>query len=165
MFEWTDEAIQCVKDLWGKQSAGEIAGIIGHPSRSAVCGKANRLGLSHIHKQKARATPFRKPPDWKPPSKVYATPQEQQLLHDALRRSVKVISPNPCTLMDLTSETCRWPLWSNELSDQYCGSKPLDGCPYCGFHSRIAYQSGKGQMPKIAASHARCALDKRGGAQ
>lgn len=146
MFIWTDEAIQCVKDLWGKQSAGEIAGIIGHPSRSAVCGKANRLGLSRIHKQKARATPFRKP-------RVQRF-REVKPLFEELRDNPPTVDDSKLaaelfahpselqgrTLMDLTLDTCRWPLWGDVISDQYCGSKPLDGCPYCGFHSRIAYR-------------------------
>jgi len=117
-FEWTDEKIQTVKDLWGKQSANEIAGIIGHPSRNAVCGKAHRLGLSNGHKP--------------------AT--QEELKAEVLIDDLGQVWPEGISLMELTSETCRFPLWGGVISDQYCGAKSIEGCPYCGFHSRIAYQ-------------------------
>ena len=44
---WTDEKVNKLKDLWGKdQTASQIAEIIGGVSRNAVIGKAHRLNLS-----------------------------------------------------------------------------------------------------------------------
>jgi GcrA cell cycle regulator len=147
MFIWTDEAIQTVKDLWGRKSSGEIAGIIGHLSRSAVCGKANRLGLAKVGQPKARATPFRKPRVQRfrevPPSRfaedtVRVEPMQCEHIFDWMKH----ISPAPqgCSLMDLTHETCRWPLWDDVVSDEYCGAKPVDGSSYCPVHSKKAWR-------------------------
>jgi GcrA cell cycle regulator len=45
-----------------------------------------------------------------------------------------------CTLLELTSETCRFPLWgSDEREGFYCGAKPVPGLPYCLGHCRMAY--------------------------
>ena len=44
---WTDEKVQKLRDLWGKdKTASQIAEIIGGISRNAVIGKAHRLNLS-----------------------------------------------------------------------------------------------------------------------
>lgn len=151
MFIWTDEAIQCVKDLWGKQSANEIAGIIGAPSRNTVCGKAHRLGLSkpfQAAKPKSRATPFRKP----------RVQRFREVLNTGAAcdgRSSAVGEGGPavmldysrpgshsCTLMELTSETCRWPLWTDAQPERlYCGAVPAKGSVYCGCHTAIAWRS------------------------
>jgi len=49
-------------------------------------------------------------------------------------------SKHKCTLMALTSETCRWPLWGEVVSDQYCGAKPIVGSSYCPVHSKKAWR-------------------------
>jgi GcrA cell cycle regulator len=52
---------------------------------------------------------------------------------------------NPCTLMDLTSQTCRWPLWSDARPERlFCGAIPAKGLPYCCAHSAIAYTGRRG---------------------
>ena len=45
------------------------------------------------------------------------------------------------TVMDLTRDTCRWPV--GDVGDPdffFCGIEPLTGLPYCAYHSRVAYQ-------------------------
>jgi GcrA cell cycle regulator len=45
------------------------------------------------------------------------------------------------TLLELTEETCRWPIGDPATQDFYfCGGKTVTGVPYCGYHCRIAYQ-------------------------
>jgi GcrA cell cycle regulator len=45
------------------------------------------------------------------------------------------------TLLELTEETCRWPIGDPSNPEFYfCGGKPIPSLPYCSHHSRIAYQ-------------------------
>ena len=51
---WTDEKVEKLKNLWGKDhTASQIAEIIGGVSRNAVIGKAHRLNLSSKIKTKS----------------------------------------------------------------------------------------------------------------
>ena len=45
------------------------------------------------------------------------------------------------SIMELKEGVCRWPLGDPQHTDfAYCGSDCSSGAPYCGFHSKIAYQ-------------------------
>jgi GcrA cell cycle regulator len=45
------------------------------------------------------------------------------------------------TLLELTEETCRWPIGDPGSTDFfYCGGQTVTGLPYCAYHSRVAYQ-------------------------
>lgn len=142
MFDWTDEAIQTVKDLWGKQSANEIAGIIGHHSRNAVCGKAHRLGLAKISQPRSRSTPFLKPRVQRfrevMPIPIEITPGK------ATGQATLPERPGQVILMELTSDTCRFPLWTDANPEHlYCGAPGADmenKRPYCPVHSQMAYR-------------------------
>jgi GcrA cell cycle regulator len=147
MFEWTGVNTQILRDLWGEHSSSYIAGIIGAPSRNSVLGKAHRLGLSEKRSgtPKTRATPFRNPRvqrlhDIPPPRIEPQTSEELQLFADAMSVISVHRDDNACSLMELTSETCRWPLWKDVVSDQYCGAKPVDGSSYCPVHSKKAWR-------------------------
>ena len=42
---------------------------------------------------------------------------------------------------ELTEETCRWPIGDPGGPDFFfCGGQTVTGLPYCGYHSRVAYQ-------------------------
>ena len=44
-------------------------------------------------------------------------------------------------LLELTEETCRWPIGDPGSSEFFfCGGNALTGLPYCAYHSRVAYQ-------------------------
>jgi GcrA cell cycle regulator len=44
-------------------------------------------------------------------------------------------------LLELTEETCRWPIGDPGTADFYfCGGHAVVGLPYCSYHSRVAYQ-------------------------
>ncbi|MDU1672115.1 MAG: GcrA family cell cycle regulator, partial [Bradyrhizobium sp.] len=48
---------------------------------------------------------------------------------------------NGCSLFELSKERCRWPISTPGADDFcFCGSKPLDGLPYCPSHTRMAYR-------------------------
>jgi GcrA cell cycle regulator len=157
MFEWTGVNTQILRDLWGEHSAGYIAGIIGAPSRNSVLGKAHRLGLSEKRSgtPKSRATPFRKPlvqrfreilpqHDW---HFIEWFDHRNSLPGDTLPSdtgsecgSFGTTRHSSVSLMDLNLDTCRWPLWDDVVSDQYCGSKTVDGSSYCYAHTRMAWR-------------------------
>ena len=45
------------------------------------------------------------------------------------------------TLLELTEETCRWPIGDPGSADFFfCGGQTATGLPYCAYHSRVAYQ-------------------------
>ena len=46
-----------------------------------------------------------------------------------------------CTILELSESKCRWPIGDPSSPDFFfCGGKTIEGLPYCGHHSRIAYQ-------------------------
>ena len=47
-----------------------------------------------------------------------------------------------CGLLDLTADTCRWPVGDpGDRKFAFCGAKPLVGYPYCVGHCLIAYRA------------------------
>jgi hypothetical protein len=45
-----------------------------------------------------------------------------------------------CSLLELTEDTCRWPVGDvGEPGFFFCGQPPLKGAPYCGPHCRKAF--------------------------
>lgn len=46
-----------------------------------------------------------------------------------------------CTILDLTDSKCHWPIGDPGQPDFFfCGGKTLNGVPYCGYHTRVAYR-------------------------
>jgi GcrA cell cycle regulator len=46
-----------------------------------------------------------------------------------------------CSTLELREGKCRWPIGDPGTPDFFfCGGKTSEGLPYCGYHSRIAYQ-------------------------
>lgn len=139
-FDWTKEAVAELKRLFDEGlSMSQIAAAIGAPSRNSVIGKLHRNGMF-----RGKPKPVPRPPRvqrngakaWKPRAPVpYYEPAPELGTISAV--------PQPCTLMDLTNETCRWPI--GEGAEMfYCGCPTADvaaGCPYCDLHRRIAYQT------------------------
>jgi GcrA cell cycle regulator len=45
------------------------------------------------------------------------------------------------SLLELTEDTCRWPIGDPGSPDFYfCGGPAITSLPYCAYHSRVAYQ-------------------------
>ena len=45
------------------------------------------------------------------------------------------------SLLELTEETCRWPIGDPGTADFFfCGGPTVTSLPYCAYHSRVAYQ-------------------------
>jgi GcrA cell cycle regulator len=151
---WTDERVETLKKLWADGlSASQIAAELGGITRNAVIGKVHRLGLSGRAKSPSSAAPR--------PRK--ARPHSQHMLrvsrpsmrgNTALAHSYELdVEPEPelidnvipigqrRTLLELTEETCRWPIGDPGHADFFfCGGPSISSLPYCAYHSRVAYQ-------------------------
>jgi GcrA cell cycle regulator len=66
---------------------------------------------------------------------------------DAADMALAVLKPvrkKRITTIDLTIDTCRWPVGDPTDSDfHYCGTAPLIGRPYCDKHDRLSYQAAR----------------------
>jgi len=150
---WNDERVETLKKLWAEGfSASQIAAELGGVTRNAVIGKVHRLGLSGRAKSPNSAAPRpRKPRSATPMLRVSRSSVRG---NTALAHAFEVDAepePEPVdnvipigqrrSLLELTEETCRWPIGDPGNADFYfCGGPPVGGLPYCTYHSRVAYQ-------------------------
>ena len=161
-FEWTDARIAQLTEAWTSGlAASDVADRMGGGlTRSAIIGKANRLGLKQGHKVKA--------------SKARADvdqvarerrEEERRLAYNAARRAatkarstdrvapprpreISAASPTPIdpplggvAISDLKPHHCRWPVEVLGEPLRYCGKAKLEGvCVYCAEHARMAYR-------------------------
>lgn len=152
--KWTCERVATLKILWAADiAAPSIATELGGTTKSAVINKAHSLGLERRRgKRKVAAVPapqtqtLRKP--CAPESGCEecasaATAREDRSGPARTCESLElgfVAHESRCTLMDLTSKTCRWPFGDPRDKDFcFCGNPPVIGLPYCMGHARIAY--------------------------
>jgi GcrA cell cycle regulator len=153
---WTDERVELLKKLWADGlSASRIAAELGGVSRNSVIGKVHRLGLSGRAKSASASAPRQRKP------RVHH--QHMMRITRTNVRGNTALAPMPvyeadlepepevieniipigqrCTILELTENTCRWPIGDPSAPDFFfCGGKTVEGLPYCGYHSRIAYQ-------------------------
>lgn len=151
---WTDERVETLKKLWSDGwSASQIAAELGGVTRNAVIGKVHRLGLSGRAKSPTAAAPRqRKPRSAHAHMLRVARPVVRG--NTALAHAYEVeVEAEPelannviplgqrRTLLQLTEETCRWPIGDPGQADFFfCGGRTVSGLPYCAYHSRVAYQ-------------------------
>ncbi len=149
---WTDERVELLKKLWADGlSASQIAAELGGITRNAVIGKVHRLGLSGRAKSPSSASPrprkARAPHMLRVPRSAirgntalahafeYDTEPEPELIDNIIPLGQRR------TLLELTEETCRWPIGDPGNPDFFfCGGQALTSLPYCAYHSRVAYQ-------------------------
>jgi GcrA cell cycle regulator len=124
MRKWTaemgDELARLCDLGW---TASEIAKSM-KTTRNAVIGRRHRSGLS---------SPLDGPP--KPPRPRIPKPRPRPILQPSLPASID----GACRLIDLSNETCRWPV-GDEIG-VFCGKPEADmagRCPYCREHARKA---------------------------
>jgi GcrA cell cycle regulator len=151
---WTDERVETLKKLWADGlSASQIAAELGGITRNAVIGKVHRLGLSGRAKSPSSAAP--RPRKARPHSQHLmrvsrpsvrgntALAHSYDLEVDSEPELVDNVIPmgQRRTLLELTEETCRWPIGDPGHADFFfCGGQSITTLPYCAFHSRVAYQ-------------------------
>jgi GcrA cell cycle regulator len=149
---WTDERVETLKRLWTDGlSASQIAAELGGITRNAVIGKVHRLGLAGRAKSPSSGTPR--------PRKA-RTHSHIMRARPAIRGNTALahafeydVEPEPevvdnviplgqrRTLLQLTEDTCRWPIGDPGSAEFFfCGGQTAASLPYCGYHSRVAYQ-------------------------
>ena len=158
---WNDALEDKFRKLWalGELSAAKIAAELGHGlSRSAVLGKANRLGLlgdktreQHLRDRSEyqrihRAIQSKRGTGAVTKLRYIARGQKQE----GPRRAVVIDSNIPVAQRchSIPDETkCHWPVGNpGEPGFFFCGSEDKHGgSSYCRYHHSIAYQ------PRVAA--------------
>jgi hypothetical protein len=72
---------------------------------------------------------------------------EETMLHDPGPQQIEPLAEaawpaTRCTIMQLTSRTCRWPLWGKERlpveKQYYCGEAVAAGV-HCAVHCKLTY--------------------------
>jgi GcrA cell cycle regulator len=152
---WTDDRVELLKKLWADGlSASQIAAELGGISRNSVIGKVHRLGLAGRAKSPAAAMPRQRKP--RSQGAMMRIPRPAIRGNTALAPMHAFepdLEPEPevneniipigqrCSILELGEGKCRWPIGDPSAPDFFfCGGKTIEGLPYCGYHSRIAYQ-------------------------
>ncbi len=133
---WTDDKINKLQKLWGKGlTASQIAEKLGDGiTRNAVIGKAHRLKLPS-RPSPVKAEPVKKAP---PPP-----PEKKE----------EVVETKKTSLLDLTEQTCKWPIGHpGDANFYFCGKPSRPGVPYCPDHCLMAFQA---QLPRKALTSRR----------
>ncbi|WP_367716200.1 GcrA family cell cycle regulator [Nitratireductor sp. GISD-1A_MAKvit] len=160
---WTDERVETLKKLWAEGlSASQIAAQLGGVSRNAVIGKVHRLKLSSRGRATSTRTRQKKAAPAAPSSTTTRRPRttrpttvsvgatalqaqfdEEPVAQTYMRPVENVVVPisRKLELVQLTETTCKWPN-GDPLSEDFsfCGNETGENGPYCGYHSRLAYQ-------------------------
>jgi GcrA cell cycle regulator len=150
---WTDERVEVLTRLWAEgHSASQIAAELGGITRNAVIGKVHRLGLSGRAKSPSSAAPRPRKPRGSAHMLRVSRPVMRgntALAHayelDMEPQAELVDNVIPLgqrrSLLELTEETCRWPIGDPGTPDFFfCGGASITSLPYCAYHSRVAYQ-------------------------
>jgi GcrA cell cycle regulator len=145
---WTTERLELLQQHFeAGLSCREIAAHIG-VSRNAVIGKLTRLGLTRGPagaEQHLRATTKERAPRSSPRAQ-YRMLQVVYENGQPAAADAPIASANPCSLLELSKERCRWPISTpGEEGICFCGNTPLKGLPYCPGHTRLAYKPGSRQ--------------------
>lgn len=156
-FPWTEASVARLKALREEhRTAGEMKDILASEfgcecSRGAVIGKLRRMGLGTLSGVVNQNRPQPKPQP--KPSRIasqgfHGYRPGRKLPAPRKKSAVTAIATVPaesfrCTLLDLTNESCRWPIgdpWKPEF--RFCGAPGADfpaGRPYCPCHQRMAW--------------------------
>lgn len=155
MPNWPDECIKSLKKyLQDGLSCSEAALELWrdhhfHATRNAVIGKATRMGLERPPKAQGRKPRTRKPVERHVVKRIVRAPgsntarivesNEMEQIKSDLRPDDIPVKQRK-TLMQLRENDCRWPYGDPGKPDFFfCGGVAETGCPYCAFHSRVAF--------------------------
>lgn len=146
--EWNEGQEARLRELFeaGLSFAQIARAIGGHTTRSAMIGKARRLGL---HRDEPDHKPLEEPKPRRLGSKIDQVAKTPPLSPESppleSRPTTAVDAPAACsgavvTLETVSSGTCRWPIGDPHEQDfHFCGLQPKHGKPYCEAHCRQAY--------------------------
>jgi GcrA cell cycle regulator len=143
---WTPERIAQLRSFVDSGlTCSQIAAEIGI-TRNAVIGKIHRLGLSPgrpaAQPARANAPRGRRPrlPTPRQTLRLVCT-EAPGIAAGEVAESEMIDSAQRCSLLELTQNTCRWPVSDPDAADfSFCGNEAHTGFPYCAAHARMAYR-------------------------
>jgi GcrA cell cycle regulator len=153
---WTEEAVEVLKELALEgRSASVIAAALGSASRSAVIGKANRIGIK-LNGGRGGGGARRNAGGYASSAISGYGPPPVGSRRAKLRPALTVVPERQAAWFFAEAEVgemrrvgfeeirefvCRWPLGDPMSGDfAYCGLKSASGRSYCAGHCRMAYQ-------------------------
>lgn len=162
---WTADAIEALKQLALEgRSASAIAAAIGAPSRNAVIGKANRIGIKltgsnwkhsapgagrAVVDRPRRAAFPRSNPSSSPRTPTPALPHERVRKATWLFAETRIGQMRRIGLEAIAESDCKWPLGDPAEEDfAYCGLEVAKGQSYCAGHCRLAYRTGNARAAR-----------------
>jgi GcrA cell cycle regulator len=131
-------------------------------TRNAVIGKIHRLGLSPgrprgrqpaalaQRMRTARPTPALPRPPRSPLAQLLRAmtrPEGTTVVRFPSTTEIPAVdSVKRCSLLELDSHGCRWPLSDPGKADfGFCGNESVAGVSYCAGHARLAYRLPSGR--------------------
>ena len=164
--KWGDELLDEMKKRWlAGESAGEISrALLTHFhvafSRNAIMGKLYRLGMTNKKSRSPKIDSGQQPSVVKPrhtltvrlgqrradrPKLVKLPPRavpKSPSLATAKFLDALASERRPCSLLQLTTHTCRWPIGDPSTNDfGFCGIAEADmtvNRPYCKVHTQMS---------------------------
>ena len=169
---WRDELLDELKKRWlAGESASEISSaLLTHFhvafSRNAIMGKLYRLGMTNKRSRTPKIDSGQQPSVVKPrqtltvrlgqrrydrpklvklPSRAVMRPKSPTL---ATAQFLKALASErrPCSLLELTTHACRWPIGDLSTNDfGFCGIPEADmtiNRPYCKVHTQMSAGNG-----------------------
>ena len=155
---WDDDSVALLKKLWAEGlSGGQMAMRMHGVSRSAIIGKAMRLGLPG----RITTSRIRRPKKPRVRAKLVWSNPTSPAARAFRALNLPVDAPPPVeeveiplkqrkTIATLADSSCRWPIGDPQHADfHFCGGEKMTGLAYCEPHARRAYQP---PQPRYRAS-------------
>ena len=155
---WRNELLDELKKRWlAGESASEIScALMTHFhvafSRNAIMGKLYRLGMTN---KKSRSptinsddnvSPSVRPARLEPPPRFRPKLPKSPSVANAQFLEALASERRPCSLLQLSNHTCRWPIGDPSTNDfGFCGIAEADmtvSRPYCKFHTQLSVGNG-----------------------
>ena len=135
---WTEEKVNKLKELWGKdKTASQIAEIIGGVSRNAVIGKAHRLNLSIKVRVKTNNQIQKK--NIKNNNNIKFKGRREKFRSMLLDKNFE--PAKNLGLEELNEDTCKYMEGNpNEIDASFCGRKTVEKFSYCPLHLMVVFQ-------------------------
>lgn len=135
--EWTEREDEQLRSMWGRQdghgrliySCREMAGIIGR-SKSAIIGRANRIGLPRLQRAAKKKAAPRKIRDKRFVPRVFPK---------SVHKPIPLFVPAPLnlTILERQKNQCAYIEGDDGLC---CGHQTASGSAWCEFHYQLVYR-------------------------
>lgn len=137
---WNDEKVEKLKNLWGKNTASQIAEQLGGVSRNAVIGKAHRLNLSAKLKTRSNKTANTHSEN-KTNFNTIKNRKSKKFKFQSLLLDKNFEPAKNLSLEELTDETCKYMEGHpDEIGSSFCGRKSVKKFSYCPLHLIMIFQ-------------------------